>query len=85
MAAATLATLVVTLMWAWRTDNRAALWIAYAAFSVEIFALYIKKLGTLMSTSAFFLIAGLLVAALAAAALRLHQNPSDGTSEGVAS
>jgi uncharacterized membrane protein len=83
MAAATLTALVATLMWAWRTDNRVALWIAYAVFSIEIFALYIKKLGTLMGTSAFFLIAGLLVAALAAVALKLHKNPSDGKSEGV--
>jgi uncharacterized membrane protein len=70
--ALTLALIVGALLWAWRTDNRPALWIAYTTFSIEIFSLYIKKLGTLMGTSAFFLVAGLLVIALAAIAYRLH-------------
>ena len=66
--------IVAMLAWAWRTENRAALWIAYAAFTIEIFALYLKKIGTLLGTSAFFLITGLLVAALAFAAYRLHDS-----------
>lgn len=67
-----LVAIVGALAWAWRTDNRAALWITYAAFSIEIFALYLKKIGTLLGTSAFFLITGLIVSALAYAAFRLH-------------
>ena len=72
--ALTLAAIIAALTWAWRTDSRAALWIAYAAFTIEIFALYLKKIGTLLGTSAFFLITGLLVAALAFAAYRLHDS-----------
>lgn len=68
----TLAAILGTLAWAWHTDNRGALWVAYAVFSLEIFALYIKKVGTLLSTSVFFLMTGLMVAALAAVAYRLH-------------
>jgi uncharacterized membrane protein len=68
----TLAALIGALVWAWRTENRPALALAYTGFSIEIFALYIKKLGTLMNTSAFFLVTGLLVIALSAAAFRLH-------------
>ena len=69
----TLAAIIAALAWAWRTENRAALWIAYAAFTIEIFALYLRKIGSLLGTSAFFLITGLLVAALAFAAYRLHE------------
>jgi uncharacterized membrane protein len=76
LAAATLVALVAAIGWAWKQDNRPALWIAYTAFSIEIFALYIKKLGSLMDTSAFFLTAGLLVSGLAYAALRLHRASS---------
>jgi len=68
----TLALIVGALMWAWRTENRSALWLAYAAFVIEIFALYIAKLGTLLNTSLFFLVTGLLVIALAVVAYRMH-------------
>jgi uncharacterized membrane protein len=68
----TLVAILGTLAWAWHTDNRGALWVAYAMFSVEIFALYIKKIGTLLGTSVFFLMSGLMVAALATIAYRLH-------------
>jgi uncharacterized membrane protein len=67
-----LAVIVGVLAWAWRTDNRSVLWLAYAAFSVEIFALYLKKIGTLLGTSAFFLVAGLILAVLAYIATRMH-------------
>lgn len=72
----TLAAIIAALAWSWRTDNKAALWAAYTAFSIEILALYIKKIGTLLGTSAFFLVAGVFVAALAAAAVRLHRATS---------
>jgi uncharacterized membrane protein len=68
----TLTGILGVLAWAWHTDNRGALWVAYVVFSLEIFALYIKKIGTLLGTSAFFLMTGLMVAALAAVAYRLH-------------
>ena len=71
-----LAGIVAAMAWSWRSDNRPALWTAYAAFSIEVFALYLKKIGTLLGTSAFFLVAGLFVAALSYAALRLHQATS---------
>lgn len=65
--------IVATLWWAWRTDNRAVHWLAYGAFSIEIFSIYVKKVGTLLGTSAFFLATGILVGALAWVAFRLHQ------------
>jgi uncharacterized membrane protein len=68
----TLLAIVGVLAWAWRTDNRSGLWLAYAAFSIEIFSLYVKKIGTMLGTSAFFLVTGLLLAGLAWAAFRLH-------------
>lgn len=56
--------------------NRGALWLGYIGFSIEILALYGKTVGTLLDTSLFFLVAGLLVAGLAAMAWRLHARQS---------
>jgi uncharacterized membrane protein len=72
LGAFTLALLIAALAWGWAKGHRAALWLAYCGFSVEIFALYAKKLGTLMSTSAFFLVAGLMVVALSVLAYQVH-------------
>ena len=82
LGALTLLAIIATLGLAWRSDNRAVLWLAYGAFSIEIFSLYVKKVGTLLGTSAFFMIAGLMVAGLAWAALRLHRSTTE--KEGVA-
>lgn len=73
LAIVTLVLLLGAILWALRTDNRAALWLAYAAFALEIFTLYLKTLGSLLNTSLFFLIAAVLVSLLAWAAYRLHQ------------
>jgi uncharacterized membrane protein len=76
LAALTLALLVAAMYWALRSDNRGALWIGYVAFAVEIFAIYARMLGTLLNTSLFFLVAALIVSALAWAAYRLHRHQS---------
>jgi uncharacterized membrane protein len=70
-AIVTLAIVIATIAWAMRTDNRPALWISYAAFCAEILGLYFKTLGTLMNTSLFFGLAGVLIIALATAAFKL--------------
>jgi uncharacterized membrane protein len=61
------------MFWALTSDNRGALWLGYIAFAVEVFAIYIRMLGTLLDTSLFFLIAALIVSALAWLAYRLRQ------------
>lgn len=76
LAALTLVLLIAAMFWALRTDNRGALWLGYVAFAAEIFSIYLKMLGTLLNTSLFFLIAALIVSALAWAAYRLHQRPA---------
>jgi uncharacterized membrane protein len=73
LAILTLALLLATMLWALHTDNRAALWLAYAGFALEIFSLYVKTFGTLLDTSLFFLIAAVLVSLLAWTAYRLHK------------
>ena len=73
LAVLTLAGLLAAMYWALQTSNRGALWIGYAAFAAEIFALYWRTLGTLLDTSLFFLVAAILVSALAWAAYYLHQ------------
>ncbi|MBS0242222.1 MAG: DUF2157 domain-containing protein [Proteobacteria bacterium] len=77
-----LAGVVGVLWWAWQSHRQALLKPAYGAFAFEVFALYVKKIGTLLGTSAFFLIAGLLVAALAWAAMRLHVKSTAATTRG---
>jgi uncharacterized membrane protein len=72
-AALTLLLLLAAMSWALRTDNRGALWVGYAAFAVEVVAVYVRMLLTLLNTSLFFLIAALIVSGLAWAAYRLHQ------------
>ena len=73
LAIVTLAGLLAAMYWALQTDNRGALWIGYGAFAAEIYALYWRTLGTLLDTSLFFLVAALLVSALAWVAYLLHQ------------
>jgi uncharacterized membrane protein len=68
-------TLVVSAMvWALKSDNRPALWLAYATFAIEIFSLYVRTFGSFLNTSLFFLVAALIVSALAWLAYRLHQS-----------
>lgn len=73
LAVLSLGVLLAGMLRAIQTDNRAALWLAYAGFAVEIFALYVRTLGTLLNTSLFFLVAAIIVSLLAALAYRLHQ------------
>lgn len=66
-----LALIVSVLVFAVRTQHTALVRIAYLLFSIEMMALYFKTLGTLLDTALFFLVAGLLVIALAMVAWRL--------------
>lgn len=72
MGALSLLLLLALIWYGLSAHNRGALWIGYIGFSIEILALYVKTVGTLLDTSLFFLVAGLLVAGLAAMAWRLH-------------
>lgn len=73
LAIATLALLLGALAWGSRNQHRGILWIAYTCFSIEVLGLYGKTLGTLIGTSLFFLVAGVIAMALAALAWRLSQ------------
>lgn len=73
VAIATLCLLIAAIWWGAMNENRGVLWLGYAGFSLEILSLYFKTLGTLLSTSLFFLIAGALVIALAYVAFQLHK------------
>jgi uncharacterized membrane protein len=79
LAGATLVLLVAAMYWAIRTDNRGALWVAYVAFAAEVFALYVRMLGSLVNTSLFFLSAAVVVTGLAWLAYRLHHRQSRAT------
>lgn len=68
----TLTLLIAAMAAGWRTGNGRVLWLAYAGFSIEILALYIAKIGSLLGTSAFFFLMGVLVIALAALAYRMR-------------
>lgn len=76
IAVLTLALAIGAVVWGLRTHNQGIVWIGYVAFSIEILGLYFKTIGSLLSTSAFFLSAAVLVAALAVVAYRLHARQS---------
>lgn len=76
IAVFTLALAIGGVVWGLKTHNSGLVWIGYIAFSIEILGLYFKTIGTLLSTSAFFLSAAILVAALAVVAYRLHARQS---------
>jgi uncharacterized membrane protein len=71
IAAITLALLLGAIGYGLLNRHRGAVWLGYIGFSIEILALYGKTLGTILDTSFFFLVAGLIVAGLAAFAWRL--------------
>lgn len=78
-AAVTLAVLLSAIWYGVSTDHRGALWLGYIGFSIEVLALYWKTVGTLLDTSLFFLVAGLIVAALAFVAWRLAHRSTGST------
>jgi uncharacterized membrane protein len=73
LAAITLLGLLATIAFGLYSGHRGALWLGYIGFSIEILSVYWKTVGTLLDTSLFFLVAGLIVAALAYMAYRLAQ------------
>jgi uncharacterized membrane protein len=78
LAVVTLALLVAVIAYAIAQGNRGALWIAYIAFSIEVLALYGVTVGSILGTSLFFLVAAVIVGALAYAALRLARRSQSG-------
>lgn len=72
LAVLTLGLLIAAIWWGMHTGHRGALWIGYTGFSIEILMIYAEKLGNLLDTSLFFLVAGLIVAGLAYMALKLR-------------
>lgn len=77
LASFTLALMLGLIYWAIQTDRKYALWLGYAGFSIEVLALYFKTFETLRGSSLFFLVAGVLVLALAGAAYKLHARNDD--------
>lgn len=77
IAVFTLVLAIAAVGWGLQTHNQGIVWIGYIAFSIEILGLYFKTIGSLLSTSAFFLSAASLVAALAVVAYRLHARQKD--------
>lgn len=78
LAILTLGLLLAAIWWGLTSGHRGALWLGYAGFSANILGIYAKKLGNLLDTSLFFLVAALIVAALAYMAYRLHERGDRG-------
>jgi uncharacterized membrane protein len=68
----TMALLLAAVAWGWRTEQKPVLWLGYVGFCVEVLALYFVTIGTLLGTSLFFLVTGLIVIGLSWLAYRLH-------------
>lgn len=77
LAAVTIALLIGAIYLGLSTGERAIAWLGYTGFSIEILAIYFKTVGTLLGSSLFFLVAGLIVMALAAFAWRLHRSAAE--------
>jgi uncharacterized membrane protein len=71
LATLTLVLLLGAIGYGLETANRGVLWLGYIGFSLEILSIYWKTVGTILNTSLFFLVAALIVAALAYMALRI--------------
>jgi uncharacterized membrane protein len=71
LAALTLVLLLGVVSYGLTTNNPGAVWLGYVGFSFEVLSLYWQTVGSILGTSVFFLIAALIVAALAYVALRL--------------
>ncbi|MEQ1577253.1 MAG: DUF2157 domain-containing protein [Hyphomicrobium sp.] len=72
LALLTLALTVSAIWWGLTSNSRTLLWLGYIGFSTEIMSVYQKTVGSLIGTSLFFLVAGVLVALLAFMAYRLN-------------
>lgn len=73
LAALTLVLLLGAISYGLATANRGVLWLGYIGFSLEVLSVYWKTVGSILNTSIFFLVAALIVAALAYMALRIAQ------------
>lgn len=71
LAALTLVSLLAAISYGLATNNRGVLWLGYIGFSIEILSIYWQTVGSILGTSLFFLIAALIVTALAYMALRI--------------
>lgn len=71
LAALTLVLLLGAIGYGLATANRGVLWLGYIGFSLEVLSVYWKTVGSILNTSLFFLVAALIVAALAYMALRI--------------
>ncbi|MCL4766894.1 MAG: DUF2157 domain-containing protein [Hyphomicrobiaceae bacterium] len=72
-----MAMLLAAVFWGWRNEHKPVLWLGYIGFSAEVLALYFVTIGTLLGTSVFFLMAGLIVIGLSWLAYRLHTQQSE--------
>ncbi|MEM6616924.1 MAG: DUF2157 domain-containing protein [Pseudomonadota bacterium] len=72
-AATTIAVSVLAVAAGVAYDVPHLVWVGYVAFAVEAVALYFKTVGTLLETSAFFLLAGLLIIVIAVGAAPLRR------------
>ncbi len=85
LAVVTLVGLIGAMAWAGKVDDRKLMWLAYVGFATELLFLYFKTIGSLLSTSLFFLTAGVIVCGLAVLAMRLHKRSEQATKVEVAS
>lgn len=72
LAVIALAASLAAVYWGVHTGNSGAVWLGYLGFSFEVMCIYLKTIGTLLDTSLFFLVTGLIVSGLAAMAYRIH-------------
>lgn len=80
-AVSALILVIGAISYGWMFEHRGALWLGYIGFSIEVIGIYWRTIGSILSTSAFFLTVGMLVAGLAFLALRLKRGSDHGKGE----
>jgi uncharacterized membrane protein len=73
LAIVTLGLLLAAMAYGAQGGHRGILWVAYAGFTLEVLGLYARTLGSLIGTSVFFLLTGLLLLGLAVLAVQINR------------
>ena len=58
-------------------ESRGLRWLAYAGFAVELCLVYVLMIGSMLGTAGFFLVAGVLLGAMAFAIIRIEKRLAD--------
>ncbi len=77
LAVVALAMTLGAVAWGTRVGNRDLMRLGYVGFAIEILSIYFRTIGSLLGSSVFFLLTGVVVIGLAWLAMKLHARTQD--------